>query len=123
MKHAIEIAGTSFPLKFGFGAFKLLGNAWDCKGIQSVINEFQKIIPTGKEPDVTFEAADKLADVAFAGISNAGVKELPDSDECIEALLFGGQLEPLMIAFQESLPQGNPQPVKTNRQTKKAKKK
>ena len=128
MNDKITIAGTAYPLKFGFGAFRILGEKWNCKGVQGVINEFQNLFPQEKEQevDITFEASDKLADVAFAGISNACAEELPDVDDCINALLFEGQLQVVMNAFTKSLPkQGNPMPVKKTRQTKttKAKKK
>lgn len=121
MKQQIKIAGTSYPLKFGFAAFRHLGSAWDCKGVQAVVNEFQGLFPEkGDTNDITFEAADKLADLAFAGMYAAGVEDFPDTDETINALLFEGQLKVVMQCFTDALPkQGNPEPAKKSRPTKK----
>lgn len=121
MNDKITIAGKTYPLKFGFGAFRILGDNWNCKGVQGVINEFQNLFPQeeGKDVDITFESADKIADIAFSGMINAAAEELPDTDECIHALLFEGQINVVMTAFTKSLPQeGNPKPVKATRQTK-----
>ena len=107
-------------MKFGYGAFRLLGIFWNCKGIQGVANKFQKEFKSaGKE--VSFNQADMLGDMVLSGIECAGIIELPQRDDVVNDLLFNSEkIEVVMTAFSESFTQGKPQP--RNTPGKKAKK-
>ncbi|WP_121665239.1 hypothetical protein [Mesonia aquimarina] len=113
----IEIQGKAYPIKFGYGAFRLLGEKWNCPGMQSVINEIQAAFPQAKkdeEVEITFESGDKVADLVFSAITNADPNlDLPNKDELLNILFLGGKLSIVMDAFQKSMPsQGNPKPGK-----------
>jgi hypothetical protein len=122
----ITVNTKKYAVKFGYGAFKALGEAWNCDGIQAIVKEFQQIFPeveTGEdtEVDIPFKNFDKIGDLALAGMSPF-TDELPKRDDVVDALIFqgGGQLQVLMDAFQESFPKsGNVEPRKKARQKKK----
>lgn len=121
MKRAIEIQGTKYPIQFGYGSFRILGEKWNCKGVQSVAKKFQEVFPEKGSDDISFEQADKIGDLALAGIENAGCEEIPHRDTIVQEILFDGdKLEALMAAFAESFPKsGNPQPRKKTGKGKK----
>jgi len=112
MGKTIEIQGKTYPMKFGYGAFRLLGDMWDCKGIQGVATKFQEEFKSAGE-EVSFEQADMLGDMVLAGIECGGTIELPDRDDVVHDLLFNAEkIEEVMTAFSESFDQGKPQPRK-----------
>jgi hypothetical protein len=120
MATILEIKGHKYPIKFGYGAFRLLGNAWDCKGIQGVALKFQSIFPEGGSEEVTFEQGDMLGDLALAGIEVGSydmVREddIPARDDVVQELLFNAdKISILLAAFSESFPKpetsGNAEP-------------
>lgn len=113
MVQTIELQGKKYPIKFGYGAFRNLGFVWDCKGVQGVAKKFQDIFPEGGSDDVSFEQADKLGDLAIAGLEAAGNHDHPERDDVVQELLFNPEkLEKLMQLFTDSFPKGNPQPRK-----------
>lgn len=113
----LVINNKEYALKFGYAAFKQLGEAWGCKGPQAVSKKFQQLFPQSEgaqadEVDIPFENLDKIGDLALASMV-AFTDKLPARDEVVEALVFGegDQLQVLMSAVQESFPQsGNPEP-------------
>ena len=113
MDRAIEIQGTRYPLKFGIGAYRLLGKIWNLNGVQSVMNKIQSPFEKGKEAG-SFEQFDAIGYLTWAAISNAGVEEGPDVDTIIDDMMFAPEkMEEVMTAFSENIPQGgNPQPRK-----------
>lgn len=113
MKRAIKIQGTEYPLKFGFGAFRLLGRLWNLNGMQSVMSKIQAPFEKGKE-EGTFEQFEIIGALVWAGISNAGVEDIPEENDIIDdVMLSPDKIELVMAAFTESIPQqGNPQPRK-----------
>ena len=124
MKHqSIKIAGSSYPLKFGYGAFKFLGRLWNCPGIAQVSEKVQKAFPEEDKGEVSFEQMDLIGDITFAGINNAGVEvdNIPEAEDIIQAIVFedSKQLSIVMTAFSESFPKekGNAEPRSKARQT------
>lgn len=118
----IKIDGTEYPIKFGYGAFKLLGYKWNCKGVQGVAQKFQEVFPENGSEDLEFEQGDKLGDLALAGMETAGVEDLPNRDDLVNELMFVNPslIEVIMNAFAESFPKsGNPQPRKKTGKGKK----
>ena len=115
MDRAIEINGTKYPLKFGIGAYRLLGRVWKLDGVQGVMNKIQSPFEEGKEAG-SFEQFDVIGYLTWAAISNAGVEEGPDVDAIIDDMMFAPEkMEAVMTAFSENIPQqkpGNPQPRK-----------
>lgn len=115
MKKTIEIEGTKYPIRFGYGAFRILGEKWNCSGVQAVANRFQELFPEKGSDDVSFEQGNTLGDLALAGMENAGVEDAPSRDDVVNEMMFvdSEQIQVLMNAFAESFPKsGNPKPRK-----------
>ncbi|WP_281681829.1 hypothetical protein [Zunongwangia profunda] len=116
---SIKISGSVYPLKFGYGAFRLLGRNWNCPGIAQVSEKVQQAFPEGSNNEVSFDQIDLIGDITYAGISNAGVSDIPDPEDIIQAIVFedANQLSIVMNAFSESFPkEGNVQPRSKARQ-------
>lgn len=128
--YSIEISGEKFPLRFGYGAFRILSLKWDCKGPQSVIKKIMEIFPTDakKDAEIGFDQGDQIGELVLACIQNAepGREASLDLDEVVGQLMFDpAKLEYVITAFIENFPKtGNPQPQKPlgKKQKKKAQK-
>jgi hypothetical protein len=117
MGTTIEIQGKKYPLKYGYGAFRLLGETWECPSVQKVAKKFQEIFPAAGIEDVSFEQANALGELALAGIQNALPRarwqDLPELDDVVNELLFqdSTKINLVMTAFTESFPKsGNAEP-------------
>lgn len=104
-------------MKYGYGAFRILGETWECPSVQKVAKKFQEIFPEGGIDDVAFEQANALGQLALAGIENAGTNwgDLPELDDVVNELLFvdSTKINVIMTAFTESFPKpetGNAEP-------------
>jgi len=121
MSNSIEIKGIKYPVKFGYGAFKLLGNMWGEKGVQGVAKKFQEVFKDAAE-DVSFGQADMIGDLVMAGVENAQPNtDFPfNSEDAVQEVLFSeDKLAGIMLAFTESFPKsGNPKPRKPARASK-----
>jgi hypothetical protein len=122
MIHQITITGTQYPIKFGYGAFRVLGQKWKCKG---VIQTFQKVqeLFQGME-NLTFEQEGYIGDLVLAGLQNAAPEAtLPIKEDVLSVFIFDPiQQQVIMEAITNAMPsaEGNVNPVKAGR--KKAKK-
>lgn len=117
MERAIEIRGTKYPIKFGIGAYRLLGRIWKMESIQAIMNKIQAPFEKGSEPG-SLEQFDVIGNLTWAGIKNARPKgdtaEIPEVDDIIDDMMFSHEkMEEVMAAFSANIPQqGNPQPRK-----------
>jgi hypothetical protein len=101
---SITIEGVSYPIKFGYGAFKRLGLLWEQEGTQGVVSVIKDSLgDMGTDPK--FEALEKLADLVNAGIDNAGGGVI-DKDDILNELVFKDidKLHTVVNAFLESMP-------------------
>jgi hypothetical protein len=101
---SITIEGVSYPIKFGYGAFKRLGLLWEQEGTQGVVGVIKDSLgDMGTDPK--FEALEKLADLVNAGIDNAGGGVI-DKDDILNELVFKDidKLHTVVNAFLESMP-------------------
>jgi len=100
----INIAGTSYPLKYGYGAFRLLGEYWNQKGIQGVIKVFNENF-TNMDKEQEFDALNKIGDLVNAGIENAGGETI-ERDEILQEVMFkdAEKLQIVMDEFVKSIP-------------------
>jgi len=100
----INIAGTSYPLKYGYGAFRLLGEYWNQKGIQGVIKVFNENF-TNMDKEQEFDALNKIGDLVNAGIENAGGETI-ERDEILQEVMFkdAEKLQTVMDEFVKSIP-------------------
>ena len=109
MAATIELNGTSYPMKFGYGAVRILGDQWNLKGPGQVFERFGQL-----EPE-SFDQFEALAALICAGITNAG-ETAPDLYSMVDMVMANPHLmEGVMAEFQKSLPQGNPQPAPKGR--------
>ena len=100
----VTIDGISYPIKFGYGAFKRLGLLWDQEGTQGVVGVIKDSLGSmGADPK--FEALEKLADLVNAGIDNAGGDHI-DKDDILNELVFrdANKLHTVVNAFLQSMP-------------------
>ncbi len=81
-KIEIKIGTETYPVKFGFGAFQVMGAEWSLTGIDDVINKVATLVPTeGAEVAIMkFEVLNDIATVVSAGILNAGGGIVENSD-------------------------------------------
>lgn len=125
MRTEIEIQGTRYPMRFGFGAFRILGSLWDCKGVQGVVGKIQGLFPKEGSGDIEFEQAEMIAQLIWAGIENAGTDlETPEDNDILDEVLLANpdKLQVVMTAFAESFPKsGNLKPVKSTGKGKRKK--
>jgi hypothetical protein len=100
----INIAGTSYPLKYGYGAFRLLGEYWNQKGIQGVIKVFNESF-ANMDKEQEFDALNKIGDLVNAGIENAGGETI-ERDEILQEVMFkdAEKLQTVMDEFVKSIP-------------------
>lgn len=111
----ISLENKPYPLKYGYGALRNLGDLWDCKGVQGVAKRFEEVFNVGSTEDITFEQGDMLGDVVIAGIENAGVLDYPEREDIVQELLFDSDkltyvIEGFTASFgkQEDLGKGKP---------------
>lgn len=113
MRHTIEIEGQKYPIKFGYGALRILGSKWNCPGVQSVLQRFRDAFEDENPPDFSFEQGDLVADLILAGVENAGAEKLPDPDDLMNEVLQNPDiLSNTVDLFAKSVSQGNPTPRK-----------
>ena len=109
----IDIKGTTYPIRFGNGAFRQLGKMWDCDGRGAVmlrLAELENISETG----LTFEQEDILADVVLAGIQCADDSlELPKIEDVQDNVLFDAEtLQSIFTELINAFPKvGNAKPA------------
>lgn len=116
MKSIIDIAGTSYPIKFGYGAFRSLGKKWGCNGTTEVL---QKLSVLDKIPEtgLTFDQEQLVLDIVEAGIACGSDYKLkaPSQDVMASSVLFDSTaLEMIFGELMESFPRvGKQNPEKT----------
>ena len=45
----LQVNGEQYPVKFGFGSNKILGESWKISTYSGVLAEVQKLFPEGEE--------------------------------------------------------------------------
>ena len=116
MAAKIKLGGESYPILFGYGAIRTIGDAWNVKGPQQVFEKFGQLFD-GKE-EGSFEQMEAMALLITAGISNAG-EEAPALFAVVDIIMKDPSvMEVVMAEFTKSLPQGNPQPAPKGRKAK-----
>lgn len=104
----IEVNGVSYPIKFGYGAIRLLGGQWNMKGFQPVVNKVAGLIPEGEDIDLSFEMLDTIGDLIWAGIINAakeGEAENVLREDVVDAFFNDlGGIKEIFELFMVSMP-------------------
>ena len=110
----INIEGKTYPIKFGYGAFRIMGKKWGCKGINETMQHLSVLDNMGE--DLTFEQEDVISDMILAGIEFANPEaEIPHQNQIMDALLKDMTvLTSVTNDLVNSLPQqsGNVKPAK-----------
>lgn len=112
----IKIGENFYQVKYGYGALKLLGSMWKLPGFTEVAEKVAGLIP--KDGDTAeilkFENLDLMADIIWAGISNAdtdGKVDYIDSDVIVDAIFQDMEiLKDVFELFMASMPKAK-QPV------------
>lgn len=110
MKHTIEINGSQYPIKFGYGAIRALGVYLNTPGYDTTIvkvNELlQQLVAAEKEGvNISFEVTDALGYLLLAGMDNADPdNEFEHTDLCDIILLNPELLQPVFEVFMASMP-------------------
>jgi hypothetical protein len=109
----IEVQGTSYGMKFGYGALRMLGKNWKCDDLQEVFSRLGKLgdFSTGK---LGFEALDTIGDITLAAIA---VGDNPDYDfdrnELVNVLMKNpDKMGEVITAFVASMPNQEPEGAK-----------
>lgn len=122
----ITINGVQFPVKFGYGAIRLLAGIWELPGFVQVVDTVGKLVPAdGKEMDMGIETMDRIADIVWAGMANASPDaEVESNKDVIIDAIFADMtiLTAVFGKFMESMPKapaGKEQPKATATKKKK----
>ena len=82
----IIINGTEYPIKFGLGAFRKMGEKWGCKGYDETVEKLNILQDTTS--GFTFEQEDVIIDLIQTGIAFADASiELPERDIVFKEVL------------------------------------
>lgn len=102
---SIEIEGVKHPIKYGYGAYKLLARKWGVDRISGLAKHFGKLgFKKGVEP--TFDQYDVLGEIGLAGVLFANDKcEDVTADDVVQFLFHNPKvLEDIMTEFMASFP-------------------
>lgn len=125
-KLIIQVNGKPYPVKYGYGAIRMLGESWNLSGLTEVYLHVLKILAvTDKDPEkvdldtvneedlgksiLQFENLEIIKEVAFVGVQYASKGEdlEVDSDDVMDSLLADmSLLSEVFQAFIKSMPQG-----------------
>jgi hypothetical protein len=104
----IVINEVSYPIKFGYGALRILGRTWGCDDLQEVFSRLGKLgdLVNGK---LGFESMDMLGDITLAGIRSQNSDVDLTADDVVNAFLYApDQMARVMQEFTASLPKTEP---------------
>lgn len=102
----IKIEDESYPIKFGYGSLRLLGEYWGVKGFQEVGEKVNSLIPKTDGEDISFEMMSGIGAIVKAGITNAAKEDVAVSvDEIVDALFENmSVITTVFELFVESMP-------------------
>lgn len=113
----IKIGKETYPIAFGYGAFRIMGRKWGCAGINETMKRLSLL--DGIDENLTYDQEDIIADMILAGIELANAETdtviaLPSRAKAFEAVLLKPDLLPTIITeLMQSFPQsGNVNPAK-----------
>ena len=119
----IVINEVSYPVKFGYGALKILGKTWGCSNLQEVFSRLGKLGDLG-QGKLSFEGMDILGHITLSGIRSQTTTVDITVDDVVEALMHAPDvMAQIMQEFAASLPNQEPAkkkviPVKKSRKKK-----
>ena len=100
----IEIEGVSYPVKFGYGALKVLGRTWGKTDLQEVFSCLGKLGDLGNGK-LGFESMDMLGDITLAGILSQDPAAVLNRDQVVEMFMQQPEvMSAIMTQFAASLP-------------------
>lgn len=110
MKNTIEINGTSYPIKYGYGAIRALGVYLNTPGYDTTIEKVNQLLQqlANAEKDgvsILFEVTDALGYLLLAGLDNADPdNDFEHTDLCDVVLLNPEILKTVFETFMASMP-------------------
>jgi len=107
----IKVNNVSYPVKFGYGAIRLLGGIWGMNGFVPVVEKVGGMIPEGKDFELSFDNLDTIGDIIWAGIVNAAKEDETDAidrTDTVDAFFADmSSIAQIFELFMQSMPKGN----------------
>lgn len=110
----VTINEQAYPIQFGYGAIRLLGEKWGCAGYMQVVSKVLEILPKEEQDkdaeDVSlkmleFGSLEIMGDLVLAGIECADPSAVLEKDDVITAFMQDiGMLTVVFQKFMESMP-------------------
>ena len=114
MKDTIQIDGTDYPIKFGYGAIRNLGLWLNASGYDETIKKvneiLQKLTVAEKEgTGIPFEVTDTLGYLLLAGLDNAGENDFEHTLLVDFVLSNPDSLTKVFELFMAAMPKAKPE--------------
>lgn len=127
MSQVIEIKGVSYPLRFGYGALRELGNLWNLNGPEEVGEKIGKAFSfSGESLKLGFKQMDVVAAMVYSAIVAADPENPPEINlnDCADAVMgnptgFLNVIEAWGNALPKPQNMGKPEGVKKTKRPKK----
>ncbi|MEO0573209.1 MAG: hypothetical protein AAF039_15995 [Bacteroidota bacterium] len=109
-KVGITINGIDYPVKFGYGAIRLLGDIWQLNGFIEVVEKVSGLIPEKGDMELSFETLDCVGDIIWAGIANAAKEDEAEKvsrSDAVDAFFNDVEsVKQIFELFMTSMPKG-----------------
>jgi len=127
MKDTINIDGTEYPIRFGYGAIRMLGATLNAPGydttVKRVIDILKQLTLAEKEGQgIPFEVTDTLGYLLLAGLDNAAENDFEHTALCDFVLKNPESLKKVFELFMEAMPKARPEKKSLPKKRRPAKK-
>ena len=123
----INVNGKDYTLKFGYGAFRVLGQIWKVNTLEATGEKIAEAFKglEGKNASFGFPQMNVLSEMIYSAIiafDPAAKNEITPDDVATEVLKKPNELSAIIELYMASIssmlaPQGKPQPQRKKRQT------
>jgi len=112
----IIISGTSYNVKFGFLANKILAKKWGLKTLGEIGTEISKRLNFKDNEEPTLEQFDSIGDLIHSGILSMQPDAEITSDDVVDSLLQDTTvLQGIIQLYVDSMPKAAPEPKNAKR--------
>lgn len=111
----IKIENTDYPIKFGFGANRILAECWGLKTLGQVGLKLSKTFDFDEKKEPTIEQFTALGEFVLSGILNVSPDAAVDADDVADAIMQDvGKMSDIIKLYSDSIPKisGKPKNVK-----------
>jgi hypothetical protein len=123
MKNTIKIDGKEYPIKFGYGAIKILGTYLETNGFDSTVLTVTDILQRltdseAQKVGIPFEVTDTLGYLVLCGLENADSNfDLDHAEICDFVLMNADILPDIFELFRLAMPQPKAQKKSPRKKT------